>query len=530
MEIRLVSPLSLAFAAAAYIVWRLFRIFLRHHTSSLQYLRGPKPRSWLLGNLAEIYDSQEWVEQYGDTLRFGGILNTDALLTIDTKALNHILNNTASYRRPSLARSGISDFMGKESLISVSNDDSLNVSPQSPAFGPAQVREFTEIFLLKSIELARLWGLKCTEPGPVCVDVVDGLSKMTLDVIGLAGASETPTSLGFVHGKPNELNQAFDTVFRSGTGGASPFKLLKLFFPPLGCLPVSGTKEVRNAYRTMRKIGERLIDEKRETTSRVRGWQEDHRQRDLLTLLIKANTDPSIPESERLTDEEILAREFLVAGHETTSNVTAWALYSLSIEQHVQMRLREECLTIPTDYPTMDDLNDLPYLDSVVRETLRLHPPLNSSMWEATKTDIIPLNKPYIDVYGRPHDYVQVDKDCLVQIPILAVNRSKAIWGEDALEFRPERWDRVPQAAQKVPGTWSNMMTFLGGPRACIGYRFSLTERVQHTLIFTLIRTFEFELAVPKDDVVRQNASIQRPVLRSALDKGSQLPMFIRHI
>lgn len=75
MEIRLVSPLSLAFAAAAYIVWRLFRIFLRHHTSSLQYLRGPKPRSWLLGNLAEIYDSQEWVEQYGDTLRFGGILN-----------------------------------------------------------------------------------------------------------------------------------------------------------------------------------------------------------------------------------------------------------------------------------------------------------------------------------------------------------------------------------------------------------------------------------------------------------------------
>lgn len=101
-----------------------------------------------------------------------------------------------------------------------------------------------------------------------------------------------------------------------------------------------------------------------------------------------------------------------MAGHETTSNVTAWALYSLSIEHHVQTRLREECLSIPTDYPTMDDLNDLPYLDSVVRETLRLHPPLNSTMREATKEDIIPLSKPYMDVHGRLHDYVQCVKMC----------------------------------------------------------------------------------------------------------------------
>ncbi|EPT01442.1 hypothetical protein FOMPIDRAFT_1120520 [Fomitopsis schrenkii] len=521
MEIRLVSPLPLAFVAAAYIIWRLLWIILRHYTSSLRYLRGPRPRSWLLGNLTEIYDNQEWVEQYGDTLKFRGILGSDALFTIDTKALNHILNNTACYRRPEIARSGISDFMGKGLLLAEGN------CHINPAFGPAQIREFTEIFLLKSKELAQLWGLKCKEPGdPVCVDVVSGLSKMTLDVIGLAGFDYAFNSLD-VHGKPNELNEAFDTVFRSGMAGASLFRLLKLLFPPLGCLPVSGTKEVRNAYRIMHNIGERLIGEKRETALHAKSLQ-DHRQRDLLTLLIQGNTDPSIPESERLTDEEILAREFLVAGHETTSNVTAWALYSLSIERHIQTRLREECLAIPTDYPTMDDLNDLPYLDSVVRETLRLHPPLNSTMREATKEDIIPLSKPYVDVYGRLHDYVQVDKGCMVQIPMLAVNRSKAIWGEDALEFRPERWAMVPEAAQKVPGTWSNMMTFLGGPRACIGYRFSLVE--MKALIFTLIRTLEFELAVPKDDVVRQNASIQRPILRSALDKGSQLPMLIKHV
>ena len=49
-------------------------------------------------------------------------------------------------------------------------------------------------------------------------------------------------------------------------------------------------------------------------------------------------------------------------------------------------------------------------------------------------------------------------------------------------------------------------------------------------LIFTLVRAFQFELAVPEDDVVRQNASVQRPVLRSALDQGGQLPMLLKPI
>ena len=84
-------------------------------------------------------------------------------------------------------------------------------------------------------------------------------------------------------------------------------------------------------------------------------------------------------------------------------------------------------------------------------------------------------------------------------IPINLVNRDKSIWGEDATEFklvsfkflfsflisyptcffslsRPERWENIPNAASSVPGVWANLLTFSGGPRGCIGFRFSLVE------------------------------------------------------
>ena len=94
-----------------------------------------------------------------------------------------------------------------------------------------------------------------------------------------------------------------------------------------------------------------------------------------------------------------------------------------------------------------------------------------------------------LDILAFPNS---VRKDDPIFISILAINRSQELWGPDAHEFkyvasrcllrsltadyRPERWKNIPEAASQIPGVWGNLLTFLGGSRACIGYRFALVE------------------------------------------------------
>lgn len=171
------------------------------------------------------------------------------------------------------------------------------------------------------------------------------------------------------------------------------------------------------------------------------GAQERLHGRDLLTLLVKANMASDITDSQRLSDENVLAQvpTFLVAGYETTSVATTWCLFSLSQALDAQQKLREELMTMSTDTPSVDDLTALPYLDAVIRETLRLHPPIHTSIRVAEKDDVIPLDTLYVDAKGRTHDYVRVTKGTIIDVPIVALNRSKELWGDDAHEFKPER-------------------------------------------------------------------------------------------
>lgn len=76
-------------------------------------------------------------------------------------------------------------------------------------------------------------------------------------------------------------------------------------------------------------------------------------------------------------------------------------------EPGIQTKLREELLSVDTDTPSMDELIALPYLDAVVRETLRVHSPVPSTVRIAMKDDVLPVEKPFTDKYGVIHDSIR---------------------------------------------------------------------------------------------------------------------------
>ncbi|KAG2131029.1 cytochrome P450 [Suillus clintonianus] len=532
--------LSASSVLVAFGCWKLGERVWRNLRSPLRALPGPKGTSWIYGNLKDIFNAEnsvlheQWVKQHGTTLKYKGFFYSDRLFTMDTRALNHVLTHSSDYQKPSQVRYNLSRILGEGVLFVEGAQHRQQRRIMNPAFGPAQIRALTDIFIDKSIKLRDIWStMTAASEHTARIDIMPWLSKMTLDVIGLAGFNYEFDALNATD-KPNELNQAFSVMF-SASQQISIIPMLKAWIPLLRWIPSDRDRKIDAAQKTMGRIGSQLLHDAKAAVISSHGIEKGGsieksslQGRDLLSLLVRANMATDIPENQRISDEDVLAQvpTFLVAGHETTSTATTWALYALCLRPDIQTKLREELSTVETEAPSMDELMALSYLDAVVRETLRLHAPVPNTIRIAMKDDVLPLDTPFTDKYGVIHDGIKVSKGDPIFIPILAINRSEAIWGTDAKEFNPDRWASPPEVASQVPGVWGHMMTFLGGPRACIGYRFSLVE--MKSLLFTLVRAFEFELAVPASDVGKRSTIVQRPFLRSDPDSKNQLPLLIK--
>jgi cytochrome P450 len=142
--------------------------------------------------------------------------------------------------------------------------------------------------------------------------------------------------------------------------------------------PLPGSKVIANARNAMFSIAGRIVSDN------MRAFEEEKSEsgKNLVSVLIKANLDNNVPESQRLTHTEVVSRtcfslffrkvlypNFLRPArdprlpHETTSAATAWAMHALSLSPSVRIKLREELFTLSTDNPTMDQLNSLSYLE-----------------------------------------------------------------------------------------------------------------------------------------------------------------------
>jgi cytochrome P450 len=128
-----------------------------------------------------------------------------------------------------------------------------------------------------------------------------------------------------------------------------------------------------------------------------------------------------------------------------SSTALSWALFEFALHPVMQTRLRAEMRSIslpvststdtPLDGDTIAALERLPLLDSVLRETLRLHAPIPANHRMATRDTTIPLSAPVTDRHGVARSVLQLKKGDQIYTPNFLVNRLKDVYGADADEW-----------------------------------------------------------------------------------------------
>lgn len=181
------------------------------------------------------------------------------------------------------------------------------------------------------------------------------------------------------------------------------------------------------------------------------------------------------------------AMNYLSAGRDTTAQSLTWVFYMVMRHPRVEEQVLEEVRVAFPDADVVKSVNFdaiqsgvLPYTMAVFNETIRLFPPVPVELKECTASTTFP-------------DGTWLPTGSVVMWVPWAMNRSKRIWGEDADDFRPERWlirsteDQTPtllnRSAYEFP-------VFNGGPRACLGKK--MAEMLAVYVIANLVRRYDF--------------------------------------
>jgi cytochrome P450 len=165
-----------------------------------------------------------------------------------------------------------------------------------------------------------------------------------------------------------------------------------------------------------------------------------------------------IADDQRISEDDILNQisTFLFAGSDTSSLTLTWTLYLLAKHPEVQTRLRTELQNVRaklTDsWIVVDEgttansaalvsaLDALPLLDCVLRESLRLIPPVHSSIRVATEDDEIPLSEPVTMKDGTKRSSVRIKRGQFVHVAVEGFNLDRSAWGENGWEFEYARF------------------------------------------------------------------------------------------
>ncbi|KAH7175310.1 cytochrome P450 [Dactylonectria macrodidyma] len=453
--------------------------------SPLRHLPEPSGNHWMMGQWFRIIREpsgmpmREWVNEIPNDglIRYRDLFNQECILVCSPKALAEVLvTNSYAFQKPGSLRWALSRIVGIGLVLAEGDEHKFQRRNLTPAFSFRHIKDLYPIFWRKSCEVTQAMMVALGDANQLETDITSWASRSTLDMIGLAGMGK---DFGAIKDKDSVLVKAYEKVFKPSKQ-AQMMALAGLLLPTwlIDNLPIRRNDDINVAADEIRAVCRDLIPEKR---AKLRDKAETGV--DILSVAL---------ESGAFTDENLVDQlmTFLAAGHETTATAITWAMYTLARYPDVQSRLREE---IRRELPSVDsdaditsqDIDRLPYLNAVCNEVLRYWAPVP------------------ITIRDTAHDTTiggqVVPKGTLIMVSPWATNHDRSLWGANADTFDPERWISSDKTKAKSGGSNSNyaFLSFLHGPRGCIGASFSRAEIA--CLLAAWVGRFEFELRNPED-------------------------------
>ncbi|KAJ3994079.1 cytochrome P450 [Lentinula boryana] len=531
-----VIQLAIFITLAGVALWR----FLHGKTgasSGLNNIPGPPCPSWFKGNFQQVFNPNAWefheylAKKYGSSARLHGPYGTNTLYTFDSKAMHTVLVK-ACYATTSY------DGFIKGNLL-IFGDGLLGHRHRKqrkmlqPVFSAAHMKEMVPSFFEVSHKVAQQQ-----------VDILSWMGRTALELMGQAGLGysfDPLTDEDSAHPYSKVIKELLPTLTRLQFWQFNVLPYVSWIGTPafrrsiVNRLPWRDLHHLRDMIDYMYRIAQVIYESKKRALEM--GDQaialQIGRGKDLINILMKENMKAS--EEDRLEDTEVISQlkicsTLIFAAMDTTSSAMARLLQLLAQHPNAQGKLRQELIEAKRQNDGHDfsyeELIALPYLDAVCRETLRLYAPASIVTRRTRQDTVIPLHQPITGLDGTEMYEVAIPKNTSVIVSISNANRNSELWGEDADEWKPERWlSPLPKALvdARIPGVYSHLMTFIGGGRSCIGFKFSQLE--MKVVISTLLEKFQFYPSAKEVEIFWQMNGVTAPVVGK--DIHPQLPIGI---
>lgn len=412
-----------------------------------------------------VASATKLVKQYGEIVRHD-IPGHDPLYLVASERLVEELSDEDRFKKKvhdSIA--AVQDFAGNGLFTAEQEDPEWDKAHRilMPAFNPTALEGMFEGMADIADQLLLKWSRTRSD---VSVDLADEFTRLTLDTIALCSFSYRFNS--FYSEDLHPFVQAMADGLHESGKRAHALEIQKK-------LNVLAQRRFDRDIEVMHDTVDRLIAERHKNPS-------PQGEEDILDVMISARDSET---GEKLSDENLRYQlvTFLIAGHETTSGLLSFALYELIKNPKVLREAREAVDAAVGDrFPEYGDLRNLSFIDQILRETLRIYPPVPGYAVTPYETTTILADDPTGGVEIHPGD--------TMFILLNQVHRDKAVW-EDPERFDPHRFD-FDNARNISRSAWK---PFGNGQRSCIGRAFAIQEA---QLVLTLVlQHFDVELADP---------------------------------